>query len=45
VANAGGSFGGGGTISAYIKSGAQEVTLAQAVKGDVIQYSNNANDG
>ena len=45
VANAGGSFGGGGTISSYVNSGAQEVPLAQAVKGDVIQYSNNANDG
>lgn len=39
VANAGGYFGGGGVVSGYINSGAQEVTLASAVKGDVIQYT------
>lgn len=45
VANAGGRFGGGGTISGYVNSGATEVPLGQAVKGDVIQYSNaNNND-
>ena len=45
VAAAGGSFGGGGVISGYTSSGAQEVSLASAVKGDVIQYTNaNGND-
>lgn len=40
VAAAGGHFGGGGVISGYVNSGAQEVSLATAVKGDVIQYTN-----
>lgn len=39
VAAAGGHFGGGGVISGYVNSGAKEVTLASAVKGDVIQYT------
>ncbi|SFH74277.1 hypothetical protein SAMN04489731_106124 [Amycolatopsis regifaucium] len=45
VAAAGGYFGGGGVISGYDNSGAQEVSLGSAVKGDVIQYTNaNGND-
>ncbi|MBB5858147.1 hypothetical protein ACFQ05_21245 [Amycolatopsis umgeniensis] len=45
VAAAGGSFGGGGVVSGYANSGAQEVSLQSAVKGDVIQYTNaNGND-
>ncbi|HSW92104.1 MAG TPA: hypothetical protein VLG09_05660 [Candidatus Saccharimonadales bacterium] len=45
VAAAGGYFGGGGVISGYVNSGAQEVSLTSAVKGDVIQYTNgNGND-
>lgn len=40
VAAAGGYFAGGGIISGYSNSGAQEVALGSAVKGDVIQYTN-----
>ena len=44
VTNAGGYFGGGGVISGYVNSGAQEVSLGSAVKGDVIQYTNGNGD-
>jgi hypothetical protein len=44
VAAAGGYFGGGGVSSGYINSGAQEVSLSQVVKGDVLQRTD-GNDG
>lgn len=40
VAAAGGQFGGGGVLSGYRNSGAEQVDLSQAVKGDVLQYTN-----
>ncbi|HSE29144.1 MAG TPA: VCBS repeat-containing protein [Candidatus Saccharimonadales bacterium] len=44
VANAGGSFGGGGVISGYVNSGATEVSLSNVVKGDVVQYTRASGD-
>lgn len=45
VAAAGGYLAPGGVISGYTKSGAREVSLAEAAKGDIIQYTNaNGND-
>jgi len=40
VQAAGGSAANGGIVSSYTNSGAQEVSLGSAVKGDVIQYTN-----
>jgi hypothetical protein len=40
VAAAGGYFGGGGVNSSYVNSGAREVSLDQAMKGDVLQRTN-----
>lgn len=40
VANAGGYFGPGGVISGYRNSGAVQIPLADAQRGDVLQYTN-----
>jgi hypothetical protein len=39
VAAAGGYFGGGNVISSYVNSGAVEIPLNEAAKGDVLQYT------
>jgi hypothetical protein len=39
VAAAGGRLNGGGPVSGYTTAGAKEVSLAAAVKGDIIQYT------
>jgi hypothetical protein len=39
VNNADGYFGGGGVVSGYTSSGATEVNLGAAAKGDIIQYT------
>lgn len=44
VAAAGGSMGGGGPVSTYTNSGAQEVSLQDAQPGDIIQYTSSGPD-
>lgn len=44
VAQAGGYFGYGGTISGYTNSGAVRISAVEARKGDIIQWTN-GNDG